>query len=186
VRATERAGLNEWMGRIAAGDRGACEPLFRATWPVARRFAIRLCASEADGEDTAQQALMRVFERSGDYQPDRDALSWIFGIVAYECRSRARRVGRRRALLQARPEQAEPAAGPEELVMRRELTAALEAVLGELAPEDLETILAAVEERERSALPAATFRKRLQPPTPHPPIGPGATKRGRFEFCNSL
>ncbi len=148
------------MARLAEGDRTAFRPAFILLWPQLRAFAARLVGGP-DGEDAAQAALLRVFSRAGEYDPERDALAWALGIAAWECRTLRRRRERRREdaaapldLLVA------PGASPEEAAIERDLRLAAEAVAGTLRPLDLETLLAAA----GGALPAggATFRKRLE------------------------
>jgi hypothetical protein len=75
------------MVRLADGDRGAFGPLYDTLWPVLLGFARRALAGSPDAEDAAQTALMKVFSRACDFDPSRDALSWVLGIAAFECRT---------------------------------------------------------------------------------------------------
>ena len=54
------------------------------------------------------------------------------------------------------------AAGPEARLLAEDSRQALAEVMGGLRPEDVETLEAAMGERERPAIPGATFRKRLE------------------------
>jgi RNA polymerase sigma-70 factor (ECF subfamily) len=156
-----RAALQQHLVRLADGDRAAFRPLFEALWPIASRFAARAVAP-ADADDAAQQALINVFARAAEFDPSRDALTWLLGVVAWECRTFRRRAARRR-------EAGEPAvalpgdgASPEESAIARDLVAAARAALAELPAADASAVLGALELGERPAVAPATFRKRLQ------------------------
>jgi DNA-directed RNA polymerase specialized sigma24 family protein len=155
----ERAELRRLIGRLAEGDRTAFRPAFALLWPRLRAFAVRYVGS-VDGEDAAQAALLRVFSRASEYDPERDALSWALGIAAWECRTLRRKRERRKedsVLLHTRPD---ARATPEQTAIERDLLAAVEAVAGTLRPLDLET-LAAMARGDRP-VQGATFRKRLE------------------------
>lgn len=159
-----RAQLQQWLVRLADGDRSAFEPLFAALWPLLARFAARLLPQPADAEDAAQQALLRVFARASAFDRRRDALPWVLGILAWECRSLRRRAQRRRE--QPLPGEETAAAlamvdSAEGELVERDLLAAVEEVLGTLPPRDAEAILAAVRGGPRPGGGAA-FRKRLE------------------------
>ena len=71
------------------------DQLFAALWPIALGFARRALGGAADAEDAAQAALTNVFARAAEFDASRDALSWVLGIVAYECRTLRQRARRR-------------------------------------------------------------------------------------------
>jgi RNA polymerase sigma factor (sigma-70 family) len=157
VEGGERAELRRLMVRLADGDRAAFRPAFALLWPRLRAFAAR-CLAAADAEDVAQAALLRVFSRASEYDPERDAFAWALGIAAWECRTLRRRRQRRREDHVAPPDPPDPGENPEETIIARDLSAAAEAVLGTLRPIDIETIMVAAGSRN---LRGATFRKRL-------------------------
>ena len=109
------------MARLADGDRSAIAPAFDLLWPVLSRFCRRALASEADGEDAAQEAMVKLFARAASFDPGRDGLAWALTIAAWECRTARRRVGRRReAMLEEAAAAALPADGePEAAVAAR-------------------------------------------------------------------
>lgn len=160
MEAGERAELRRLLERLADGDRSAFRPVFERLWPRLRAFAVRYAGPE-DGEDAAQQALLRVFSRAAGYDARQDALAWALGIAAWECRTLRRKRQRRKEspapaaeepLVDVRP-------SPEEVAIERDLREAAAAVLGTLRPMDVETIAALAE----GARPlGARFRKRLQ------------------------
>lgn len=163
MNAIERAELGRLLALAADGDRGALEPLFGRAWPAVRGFCARV-VGPSDAEDAAQETLVRVFAQLAAYDRERDALTWILTIAAWQCRTVRRRHQRRReeSLVgaEAMPSRA---ASPDELAERRELLAAAAAVLGALSPIDASTLVAAWsdDEHARAALAPATFRKRL-------------------------
>jgi RNA polymerase sigma-70 factor (ECF subfamily) len=71
----ERIALHDSLGRLADGDRAAFRPVFELAWPRVRDVAARMMANAADAEDAAQSALLKLFERAGEFDPARDALA---------------------------------------------------------------------------------------------------------------
>src|SRR5437588_2677011 len=115
------------MARLADGEREAFPAVFAALWPALRAFAERLLCDGALAEDAAQSALLRVFARAGEFDPERDALAWAFGVLAFECRTLRKQSARRREDFAAAPalsNRASPAASPEEEASLRQLCAA--------------------------------------------------------------
>ncbi|MCH9651222.1 MAG: sigma-70 family RNA polymerase sigma factor [Deltaproteobacteria bacterium] len=162
----DRQEIHRWMVRLADGDRAAFPPLFEALWPLLRSFSRRLLSQHHDAEDVAQQALLNVFRRAGEFDPQRDALSWIFGITAYECKTVMRRRYRRREepatpTMDLKRQLQAPDDTEQELI-RQELLGAAKEVLGSLSPQDVETLEAAFGNCQRPMVSAAAFRKRLE------------------------
>jgi RNA polymerase sigma-70 factor (ECF subfamily) len=161
--AAQRRELQDLLARLADGDRAAFPPAFSLLWPITRSFARSLLRDEAGAEDAAQQALVRLFLRAGEFDASRPALPWVIGIVTNECRTLRKKAQRRREDPLAEAEgEAHAGASPEESATRRDLERAAFAVLDDLPGADVETILAHVGEAERPDVPAATFRKRLE------------------------
>ncbi len=153
------------MVRLADGDRDAFAPLFEALWPLLLQFCRRLLGDEPEADDVAQQALLNVFRRADEFDPERDALSWIFGIAAYECKTARRRRLRRKEESPSPQEWAgltKPQDDPERKLIDRDLLAAAAEILGTLRPGDEEAIRAALGTGPRPAISAAAFRKRLE------------------------
>jgi RNA polymerase sigma factor (sigma-70 family) len=147
----ERSRLHTDLTALADGDRSAFSAVFAAAHPLVERLASRMLAGSPDAEDAAQTALLKVFERASEFDSDRDALSWILGIAAWECRTVRRRAGRRRdAPVEASTLDAFAS------------SALLEETLGSLSPTDRATLEVVLERAPRPAVAAATFRKRLQ------------------------
>lgn len=149
--------------RLTDGDRAAFPAIYEAAWPLVRGFALRSVGAEHDAEDVAQHALMKVFSRSGEFRPDGDALSWILGITAFECKTLRKKTERRRESFSEEAVEAEECApSAEDLYSHHALERAVRDVLQGLSSEEQQTILASLEEMERPDIPGATYRKRLE------------------------
>jgi RNA polymerase sigma-70 factor (ECF subfamily) len=153
--------LQSLLTRLAEGDRAAFHPVFETLWPILRRFTSRHLPPQ-EGEDAAQEALLKIFHRAAGFDPERSALAWALGIAAYEVRTTRRRHMRRR---ESPPEGAatrpDPGPDPEEAAVMSDLEDLLRNRLGALRPEDAET-LRLYARGERAAIAAATFRKRVE------------------------
>ncbi len=165
MHAPRRQEVQDWMARLADGDRDAFAPLYATLWPVLRAFCRRGLGHDADGDDAAQQALVNVFARADEFDPGRDALAWAFGIAAWECRTLRRRALRRREQV-LDPDVAIADAGVriDDELIRRDLLLSATELLGRLRAEDIATITAAVDGDAdgRAGVAPATFRKRLE------------------------
>ena len=161
----ERADINILMIRLADGDRTAFDSIYEAVWPLVHRFAKKITANKTDSEDIAQHALMKVFSRASEFRRDGDALSWILGITAYECKTVRQKTRRRKEQFQEHNDfdkKSEPSRSAEELLIANSLASAIKEVLAGLSEEDQETIRIAINDLSRPDIPAATFRKRLE------------------------
>jgi RNA polymerase sigma-70 factor (ECF subfamily) len=153
--------LDSLMSRLAQGDRTAFDPLYRALYPRAHRFARTRVADEALAADAAQSALLKVFARASDFSPGRPALPWFYAILTNEIRS----LTRARVHLGVRDDGEIGSAvaddDPERALLDRELRRALAEAVEALDGEVADTIAASLGITSRPAIPAATFRKRL-------------------------
>ena len=156
-----REALQEELTALARGDRAAFDPLFRRLWPLLRGFAAR-SLSFAEADDAAQEALLRIFSRASEFDPRRDALSWVLGVAGWQIRTHRARTRRRREQAPSElPEPIDVATSPEDAAMSQELALALDRALAELPPGDAATLLAYAR-GERPDLPGPTFRKRVE------------------------
>lgn len=156
-----RASLQEELTALARGDRAAFDPLFRRLWPLLRGLAQR-CLPAAEAEDAAQEALLRVFSRASEFDPERDALAWVLGVASWQIRTHRTKARRRREdSVDKLPEREGARPSPETEAVARDLEAALERALQELPAGDAATLLAYAR-GERPDLPGPTFRKRVE------------------------
>ena len=157
--------LDEYLGRLADGDRSAFQPLFDSLWPLLRRFATHFLGNQADGDDATQQALLKVFALAREYDPARQALPWILTITTNECRTLRKKQLRRREVGSASLAVLSTSqTSPEQALIRHDLQVALAEVFTELRPDDIHTLVCAVatDHAERPSVPTATFRKRVE------------------------
>lgn len=154
-----RLQLQEWMARLSDGDRSAFRPVFDFLHPLLSRF-VSAQVGPAEREDVCQLALLRIFERATEFDPSLDALSWAFGIAAYEVRtSRTRATRRRESPAEVLAGHPDPSRSPEAHAEAAQLAVAVREVLGSMDAADLDTLTrVALGER----LPGATFRKRVE------------------------
>ncbi|AGP35571.1 RNA polymerase sigma factor [Sorangium cellulosum] len=159
-----RSLLNASMRRLADGDRAAFDPVYAALWPAISAFCRRMLAGDADAEDAAQQALLKVFDRASSFDPEADALTWALAIAAWECRTaRRRRTRSREAPDEHLPSLAADAPTPEDAAIARDLDDAAREVLGALGEADRETLRATLLEGDRDpTVSGAAFRKRRE------------------------
>lgn len=164
---TARPEIDALLRRLADGERAAFQPLFDALWPLLRRFATRFLGHEADGDDAAQQALLKIFARAREYDPAREAMPWILTIATNECRTLRKKQTRRKEIgSESLDVLTSRNTSPEQVLIQSDLKMALAEVFTELRPEDVDTLACAVTDAddrlERPAVPAATFRKRVE------------------------
>src|SRR5258708_12335744 len=139
--AAQRRELQRAMTQLADGDRSAFHPVFTLAWPVVRAFAHSFLRDGADAEDAAQQALLRSFERASRFDQTRDALAWLLGIAAYECRTLRRRRGRQREeSLSVVLDREAGGPSPEALLVKEDLQRAPRHVPPSLPPPPLDPI----------------------------------------------
>lgn len=81
---TERTRLHDAMVRFADGDRAAFREVFDSLWPMCLAIATRALGHRADAEDTAQRAILKVFDRIIDLDRTRDGVAWAMTLTAFE------------------------------------------------------------------------------------------------------
>ncbi|HJQ99612.1 MAG TPA: sigma-70 family RNA polymerase sigma factor [Candidatus Polarisedimenticolaceae bacterium] len=149
------------MARLADGDRSAFTPVFEILWPLLSSFARRVLGDAALAEDVAQHALVVVFAQASRFDTSHDAAAWAVAIAANECRNARRRRSRWAALPEDALSRPDPRDGPEAEAIARDLVEGAVALVGQLKPEDA-AALEAVWRGEKTGLPPATLRKRVQ------------------------
>lgn len=63
----------------------AFRSLFRRYADFAFRVAFRIMSDEEDSKDIVQEAFITVWERIGDFDPDKKFSSWLYRIVVNKC-----------------------------------------------------------------------------------------------------
>jgi RNA polymerase sigma factor (sigma-70 family) len=157
----QRKRLHGLLVRLADGDRQAFDPMFEMLWPVVARFAHRALGGSADAEDAAQNALEKILAQVSQFDRQRDGLSWVLSVTAWECRTARQKKRRRREEAASTAEPIDAVPSPEEAAITRDIEASLHEAVGSLSPLDAETLRAVLVEAPVT-MKASTFRKRLQ------------------------
>lgn len=157
MQAHARRRLQNELTALADGDRSAFDDVFALAWPVLRSLAVRLLGSDAEAEDAAQRALLKLFANASRFDPERDALPWVLTFAINECRSVRARQGRRRMEPLMGDVAGDP--GPEAHLVRADLVDALTDVVGSLTEAD--RVALGLSEGADTPAPA-TARKRKQ------------------------
>jgi len=154
--------LQNFMERLADGDREALSPAFEVLWPLVRRFTDRHLPA-GTSEDIAQEAILKILFRASEFDRSRSALAWVLGVTAFEIRTAKRRAFRRRETseMSSLESSRDPQPTPEEAAIESEMQALIREALGALRAEDAQT-LHLYSQGRRAAVAAATFRKRVQ------------------------
>ncbi len=155
--------LDAAMARVADGDRSACPLVFDRLWPDLVTFAARTLGPGPDAEDAAQEALEKLFANAANYDPHRPTLAWALAVVAWECKTVARRRGRRRE----RPLDdgvgglSDSALGPEAAAEESAMIDALRGAFEALSEEDRSTLVSTIT-RDASGPASPALRKRKE------------------------
>jgi RNA polymerase sigma factor (sigma-70 family) len=139
VDAAERARLHTAVVRFAGGDRASFREVFDGLWPVCLSLAKRTLHETADAEDTAQRAILKVFDRIVDFDRERDGVSWALTITAFEIlttrkqRMRRREDARELDVVDERP-------NASDMLLEQELRANVRDLIGEMLDRDREAL----------------------------------------------
>ncbi|MGA7540258.1 MAG: sigma-70 family RNA polymerase sigma factor [Steroidobacteraceae bacterium] len=82
----------ELLARSARGDRRAFDAIITRYGPMALRVAGRMALDRQSAEDIAQEAMVRIWQRAGEFDACRARLStWLYRIVINLCIDSRRR-----------------------------------------------------------------------------------------------
>ena len=76
--------MDEAIGKILAGEKGAATRFYRLYAPKLRRFLIAKLPSEADAEEVLQDVFLSVFDSLPIYRGECSITSWIYSIARHE------------------------------------------------------------------------------------------------------
>ncbi len=117
------------LERAVSGDRGALAKVIREHAPAIQRLCVHV-AGRNDARDAAQEALLRVVRRIGEFDARRGSFrAWALTVARRVCIDRRRTRGRERKLFSEQPEGLQPVAGggdPERRALAHEQLSALE------------------------------------------------------------
>jgi RNA polymerase sigma-70 factor (ECF subfamily) len=171
LRGDETADPARWIAAIAAnGDRRAFAALFQFYAPRIKTLLIRAGAGAELADDIAQEALLTIWRKAAQFDPQRaSASAWIYAI-ARNLRIDKLRQDKRAALfgLYTSSETEEPER-PDDLLESRQSAQRVRAAFGALPPEQMQVIeLSFVEGRAHADiamqlnLPLGTVKSRLR------------------------
>jgi RNA polymerase sigma-70 factor (ECF subfamily) len=136
----------EFIASARAGSKAAFTRLVEIYQTPVYNLCYRMLGDPGEAEDAAQEAFLRAYSQLHRYDPARPFKTWLFSIASHHCIDRLRRrhviwLGIDDEPLLAHPALLEPRPGPEQMAVRREEEAAVQALLAELAPKDRSAIV---------------------------------------------
>lgn len=121
----------ELLARSAAGDRRAFDRIVARYGPLALRLAARIAPDRHSAEDVAQEAMVRIWHRAGDFDARRARFTtWLYRIVVNLCIDLRRRP--RPVPLPEHFDTVDPAMGAEESLEQEERRATLAGAMDDL------------------------------------------------------
>jgi RNA polymerase sigma-70 factor (ECF subfamily) len=155
----QRVAIHTAMVRFADGNRSAFREVFDALWPMVLAFCASRLPIQADAEDAAQRALLKVFSQIADMDRKRDGVAWALTIAAYEIMTARRRSGRRKEQRDDRVAAIADARPPvDDQVALEETRDAVRTVLDGLSPRDQDALAAIL--NDSPVPPGEAARKR--------------------------
>jgi RNA polymerase sigma-70 factor (ECF subfamily) len=80
------------LSRFAEGDQGAARALTDRLLPAVMRQAWRMLGDEAEAEDVAQEAMLRLWRQAGDWRAGEARIStWLYRVTHNLCIDRIRK-----------------------------------------------------------------------------------------------
>ena len=148
------------MAKLKQGDRTAFDYVYKNSWPPCLSLAKSFLSKEEDAQDAAQAAFLKVFSRASQFDPEKDALTWVFALVVYECKTLHRKKQRLRES-HTDLESIDDHDGEMELkLIEKKMRLQARELIKDLKPMDQEVILKVINEEESQK--GALFRKRLE------------------------
>jgi len=136
----------DWVRRARAGDEDAFTRLVETYQTPIYNLCYRMLGEAGEAEESAQEAFLRAYAQLSTYDPARPFKTWLFSIASHYCIDRLRKrrltwLSIEDETLPPHPALQEQTPGPEEQAMRHEQSAAIQAVLAKLAPDDRAVIV---------------------------------------------
>lgn len=138
------------VAAICAGDTGRYAELVHRYQQPALRMAYGLLGHAQDAEEAAQDAFVSAYQALRSFRAGAKFSTWLFRIVINKCRDVQRRRMRAPSLLAAQPDGDEaslfdaledPALGPADQAVQRDLARALSAAINTLPPQQREAVV---------------------------------------------
>jgi len=166
---------------VLAGDRDAYKVLVARYSQVVFRVAYRITGNESDAEEAVQEAFLRGYQALANFQGRSSMATWIYRIgtnCALDIVSRRRpeaRIAEENDPERSEVQLADIKAGPDRLLLSREIEARRQAAMSELTPtERTAFVLRHMEDRSTEEIAAALN------------IAPNAAKQAVFRAVQKL
>ena len=121
--------------KVAAGDRSAFATLVERYRGSLYRFIVRQVGRPAVADELLQEVFLRAYRGAGSYEPRAALATWLFRIAANLCLNEVQAARSRREVMGDIPDGALQLPNPAEDLERKQVSAAVEAALGRLPPE---------------------------------------------------
>jgi len=130
--ATDAAADAVLLARFASGDQAAARQLSEQLLPGALRQAYRMLGDQAEAEDVAQDAMLRLWRQAADWRAGEARIStWLYRVVHNLCIDRLRK--RRPSVpVEDAPEPVDPDPGVLERMARSEESKAVAEAIADL------------------------------------------------------
>lgn len=129
------------LARLAGGDQAAARALTDQLLPGALRQAWRMLGDRAEAEDVAQDAMLRLWQKAGDWRAGEARVStWLYRVVHNLCIDRVRR-RRPTVAVEDVPEPVDPEPSVLVRMARSETGRAVAAAITELPPRQRQAIV---------------------------------------------
>ncbi len=136
----------QWIEQAAAGDAAAFEVLVLRYQTQVYSLALRMVGNEADAQDLAQEAFVRVWKSLPSFQFSAQFSTWLYRLTTNICIDflRAQKKHRQISLTIAEEEQwdlEDPSPQPEDLVLAQDARETLTRAMDSLDPEERQILL---------------------------------------------
>ncbi|MFK7943319.1 MAG: RNA polymerase sigma factor [Paracoccaceae bacterium] len=122
----------ELLARFAAGDQSAARELTDTLLPGAMRQAWRMLSDQAEAEDVAQDAMMRLWKQANDWRAGEARVStWLYRVVHNLCIDRIRK-RRPQVPVEDAPEPVDPDPSVLDRMAESDTAKAVSAAIGQL------------------------------------------------------
>ncbi len=128
------------LARVGQGEEAAMRILVAAKLPRIHALALRQLGRDAEADDVAQEAFLRVWRQASGWRPGLARFdTWLHRVVLNLCTDRLRR--RREISVAEPPEQTDPALSADRQIEREETALRVQAALNSLPPRQRDAIM---------------------------------------------
>lgn len=151
--ADDRIADAELVRRAAAGEQNACRRLVDAHLGRSVGLAGRILGDQAEAEDVAQEAFLRLWRQADRWRPDARVGTWLYRVIHNLCVDRLR-VRRRLVGEESLPDLPDPQPGPMQTHHQAQVSSQVQAAVDAL-PERQRTAITLVHHMETGNIEAA-------------------------------